>query len=109
MRSRLLPGLCSLSMLVVGCATAPEETTATTKGDLAAYPVAPISQTVTLRIDPDRTDYSGSTRIQLDVREATDTFAFHANGIDIEKVELVERKNPFRQRSGHRDLHAVEP
>lgn len=91
MKSKLL--LVAISLLILtacGATGGPDKAAARAepKGDLAAYPVAPTSQTIDLRIDPASTDYSGSTRIALTITEPTDGFAFHAEAMSLDRVEL---------------------
>ena len=42
--------------------------------------VVPTFQSIRLKIDADQKDYSGSVRIDLEVRKVATTFAFHAEG-----------------------------
>jgi len=55
-----------------------------------ATEVVPTFQAIRLKIDADRKDYSGTVRIDLEVRKATDTFGFHAEGQQFERVELTD-------------------
>ncbi len=50
--------------------------------------VMPTFQAIELAIDAAQTDYSGSVRIELDVRETTSSFRFHAAGQTFERIEL---------------------
>ncbi len=50
--------------------------------------VVPTFQFVSLRIDADEADYSGHTRIELQVREATKRFRLHAEDMPIQRVGL---------------------
>ncbi len=50
--------------------------------------VVPVSQAVNLTLDADEDSYSGSVTIELKVVDETNTFRFHAEGLDIEKVFL---------------------
>ncbi len=50
--------------------------------------VVPTFQAIELRLDAAGSDYSGSVRIELDVRETTDSFRFHAAGQTFERIEL---------------------
>ncbi len=50
--------------------------------------VAPTFQQLTLAIDPQETDYSGSTVIELVITSATDQIRLHAQDIDITTIAL---------------------
>ncbi len=52
--------------------------------------VIPVEQSLTLRLDADQRDYSGSTVVLLDVLEPTQTFQFHSLGINFERFELEQ-------------------
>ncbi|MEJ2602720.1 MAG: M1 family metallopeptidase [Gammaproteobacteria bacterium] len=58
-------------------------------GDLTAFPVRPLSQSVELRIDPDESGYAGRVAIELEVTDETDRFAFHARDMELGKAVLV--------------------
>jgi alanyl aminopeptidase len=50
--------------------------------------VVPTFQHVSLRINADEADYDGSTRIELEVRDATDHFRIHAEDMSIQRLTL---------------------
>lgn len=50
--------------------------------------VTPTFQAVTLKLDPSGDDYSGSTRISIEVHRAVDSIRLHADGIEISGVHL---------------------
>jgi alanyl aminopeptidase len=50
--------------------------------------VVPLRQSVNLRLDPGQTEYSGSTRIEIEVRNPTASFRFHAEEMTLTKVRL---------------------
>lgn len=52
--------------------------------------VVPVEQSITLKLDADRPDYSGSTVIMLNVTEATQTIRFHSFGLSFERFELEQ-------------------
>jgi len=52
--------------------------------------VVPVEQSVTLKIDADQSDYSGSTVVMLKVNESTQSFQFHSLGLRFEKLELEQ-------------------
>jgi len=49
----------------------------------------PTAQSVDLTLDPEKTDYSGTVTIMLDVKEPTDHLRFHARGITIDEASLT--------------------
>ncbi len=51
--------------------------------------VVPVRQSVALRLDPDRTDYTGSTRIEIEVRRETTSFRFHAEEMALTNMHLT--------------------
>jgi alanyl aminopeptidase len=76
--------------------------------------VAPTFQFVSLRIDADQTDYTGSTRIEIRVRETTDTIRLHAEEMTIVDVKLTRNdlRVPVRHESGENAkliIHADAP
>ena len=52
--------------------------------------VLPIAQTVMLTTDPRKDDYSGSTRVELEVKKATNAFRLHAE--DLTMTAMVLKK-----------------
>jgi aminopeptidase N len=52
--------------------------------------VVPTHQKVTLRIDPDTANFDGEVVIDLKVAEASDSFRFHAEEMDLQSVELTD-------------------
>ena len=50
--------------------------------------VAPIAQQLTLNIDPDKTDYSGSTSIQIEVASESADIRLHAQEMEITALRL---------------------
>jgi alanyl aminopeptidase len=51
--------------------------------------VAPVFEAVELDLDANRTDYSGTVQIELEVRENTDAFEFHAEEMTLDSIKLV--------------------
>lgn len=51
--------------------------------------VVPTRERITLRIDPDRSDFSGSVRIAISVRRPTTSVRFHAEELTLGRVELA--------------------
>lgn len=58
--------------------------------------VVPVSQSIHLKLDAEQEAYSGSVSVQLEVKESTSTFHFHSEGLELTKVHL------------HRDGDTVE-
>lgn len=50
--------------------------------------VVPVRQSLFLRLDPARPEYSGSARIEVEVRERAERVRFHAEGLTLDRVEL---------------------
>ena len=57
--------------------------------------VVPTSQHVSLHIDAAQKDYTGSTRIELQVKEKTSSFRFHAEDIPLTRLVLTGPKGPI--------------
>lgn len=55
--------------------------------------VVPVEQSITLKLDADSRDYSGSTVVVLNVQEPAQSFQFHALGLSFEKLELEQSGN----------------
>ena len=53
------------------------------------HKVVPLFQTIELVIDADKANYSGAVVIELEVNEPTDSFRFHAETMNLERVELT--------------------
>lgn len=50
--------------------------------------VTPSFQSVDLRIDPDQSEYTGSTRIEVRIHEELDSFTVHSEGLRIDRAVL---------------------
>jgi len=50
--------------------------------------IEPVSQVIELRLDPSRVDYSGTTSIELKIREATDRIGINQVGLTFTSIEL---------------------
>ena len=57
--------------------------------------VAPTSQTIELDLDANRTEYTGSVRIELRVSRATSEFQFHAEEMNLDRALLRDEKGPI--------------
>ncbi len=53
-----------------------------------SHQVVPTAQSIDLRLDPSLDDYRGSTSIQLEVKEPTDSFMLHSEETTITKANL---------------------
>ncbi|HUU45838.1 MAG TPA: M1 family metallopeptidase [Acidobacteriota bacterium] len=56
--------------------------------------VVPTFEAITLKIDADRPDYTGTAQFELEVKEQTSTFNFHAEGMTIDKLTLTRGGQP---------------
>jgi len=56
------------------------------------HQVVPTEQAISLRLDADQRDYTGSTEIALNVAETTSTFQFHSEGLTLTKLTLTQDK-----------------
>ena len=50
--------------------------------------VVPRAQGVSLSVDPRADTFAGSVAVELDVRQATSTFRFHAEGLTITSLKV---------------------
>ncbi len=82
LRSRIAPSFLVLSLsLLPAAAQTPDA------GRLGRA-VVPTFEAIRLDVDADRSPFSGAARIELDVREETEAFRFHAEGISIDGLSL---------------------
>lgn len=51
--------------------------------------VVPVSQSIVLDLDPRKPDYTGSVEIVIQVRKAVSSIRFHAEAMDLLKLELL--------------------
>ena len=58
--------------------------------------VVPTQQAIRLSIDSDQSQYRGSVRIDLQVRERTDRFRFHSNGPEFTTLQLRSASRGYR-------------
>jgi aminopeptidase N len=58
--------------------------------------VVPTFQSISLKLDADSLSYTGTTHIELEAKQATQTFRFHARGVTLDKVSMTGGKNPLR-------------
>ncbi|HYJ31917.1 MAG TPA: M1 family metallopeptidase [Candidatus Binatia bacterium] len=61
------------------------------RADEARLPtdVQPRFEAVQLQLDPSKPDYTGTVRVDLTVRQPTETIRFHAQALDLRRVELA--------------------
>ena len=57
--------------------------------------VAPLSQSVSLAVDPRKDDYTGSVRVELEVKKATPVFRLHAEDLAITSMTLTKGSAPI--------------
>ncbi len=103
--SRICSALALLCILAgtAGAASARGETPMRLDTD-----VVPVAQSVTLRLDPGRPDYSGSVEISLRVRKAADRFRFHSQGLTLGETELSGPDGPLPVTLGPETDRTVE-
>ncbi|MFQ5599848.1 MAG: M1 family aminopeptidase [Candidatus Krumholzibacteriia bacterium] len=70
--------------------------------------VVPTFQAITLRINAGEKDYDGSTHIELQVKETTRSFSFHAEEMPIHEVILTGKDGPVELEYGIGDHAMVE-
>jgi cytosol alanyl aminopeptidase len=97
-RQRRVPLGCLTLFLLLAAGPAATATPATSAAPGGTAPdgadlrlgraVVPTFESAHLRLDADRPDYSGSVRVELDVRERTSSFRFHAERMELGRVEL---------------------
>lgn len=51
--------------------------------------VVPVFESIILDLDPGRLEYSGSVEFELEVRETTDRFRFHAEDLDLSEISVT--------------------
>ncbi len=65
--------------------------------------VSPKEQYVSLKLDPSKEDFSGSTKILLEIKKKTSVIRFHALGISITNAKLESKQGTLSLQ-----LHAME-
>ncbi|MDH3255393.1 MAG: M1 family metallopeptidase [Acidobacteriota bacterium] len=81
--------LFTLTVLVaVVLITAPSAPALAEAAERLGHHVVPVSQSIHLTLDPNEADYSGSVAIELLVKNATDRFRLHAEGMEISALTL---------------------
>jgi alanyl aminopeptidase len=56
--------------------------------------VAPLSQSIALTVDPRQDDYTGSVRVDLEVKKSTSVFRLHGEDLTITSMTLTRNKKP---------------
>jgi len=71
--------------------------------------IAPRSQSVQLKLDPDKRSYSGRVRVELDVTRATDTLRFHSEGQKLVRITLRQGADTvaFTRKTGEQGLQTL--
>jgi len=64
------------------------------RGDLVDQAVRPVRQSIELRLDPEREDFSGGVVIDLEVEEAVESFTFHGEQMEFDVHELEGPEGP---------------
>ena len=57
--------------------------------------VVPLSEAVALSVDPRKDDFTGSVKVELEVKKPTSTFRFHAEELTVTSMALVKGKAPI--------------
>src|SRR5687768_7100620 len=75
------------------------------------HDVEPVFQAIELRLDPRETTYSGSTRIELQVKKPSAAFRFHAQEMKLEQLVLLlgEKNIPVKFEPGDHNTIVVAP
>jgi len=55
--------------------------------------VQPIKQSISLRLDPQKDNFSGATRIELQIKQAIDGIRIHAKNINMSKITIIDLIN----------------
>ena len=58
--------------------------------------VVPTFQSISLRLDADSLSYTGTTHIELEAKQATQTFRFHARGVRLDTIRFAGSKGPVK-------------
>jgi len=110
---------CGLAILAGGCgaenSSSPENTVPTDEpanASKAADPyklsaeISPVLQQISLHIDPDQSEYSGSTTITIEVAADSPTMRLHAEDMEITSLQLTADGEPVdvRHESGDHGL-----
>ena len=71
--------------------------------------IAPRSQAVKLKLDPDKRSYSGNVRVELDVTRATDTLRFHSEGQKLVRITIRQGTDTvaFQRVTGDQGLQTL--
>jgi len=71
--------------------------------------IAPRSQAVKLKLDPDKRSYSGNVRVELDVTRATDTLRFHSEGQKLVRITVRQGTDTvaFKRVTGEQGLQTL--
>jgi len=72
--------------------------------------VIPKFESIELKLDPGQSRYSGSVRIELEVKEETDSFRLHSEGLVLERMEIIRdgKSVPFEYASPASSLIEIQ-
>ena len=70
--------------------------------------VVPTSESITLKINAARLEYTGTAEFQLRVKEPTNTFNFHAKGLRIDKLVLTRNGEDVPAEFGQKEYAIIE-
>ena len=90
---RCAPLVALASVLLLAPSHAARAQQAPPRLDHSAMPTA---ESVDLTCDPSKPDYSGTARITLDVKQATDTLRFHARSLTVDSATLDGSKGTLK-------------
>ena len=90
---RCAPLVALASVLLLAPSHAARAQQAPARLDHSAMPTA---ESVDLTCDPSKPDYSGTARITLDVKQATDTLRFHARSLTVDSATLDGSKGTLK-------------
>ena len=68
--------------------------------------VQPITQHITLDLDPEKTSYTGTTFIDLNVKSDVDSIGLYWLGINVQSIKLKSKKGE-RELSAHDDEYHI--
>ena len=54
--------------------------------------IQPVKQALSLRLDPEKAFFKGSTQIELRILEATKKIQLYNKGLEISQVQLIQKK-----------------
>src|SRR5205085_5124366 len=85
-----------LAALAIVLLIAPSRAAQTEPSPRLDHSAVPTSESVDLTCDPEKSDYSGTALVVLDVKQAVDALRFHARALTIDSAELVGPKGTLK-------------